>query len=740
MKRSRHIFLKIIYIFILVIVLCLPAVIIQANEPTLIPDVWVELNCPGDCTALTLSPNFTVDKTIFVGSIGGIYKSVDEGLSWDFSVIPQNETVSTIAISPYFRTDDTLFIGTGRPQWSGDGVSFESKIYKSTDGGVSWLPICLPSMIYPRVEVTQIVLSPNYLVDHTILVGGRFPISDILALTMVLAKSTDEGQNWQWILSGNDYNGNNYNDRIECVAFSPNFENDLIIIIGSSDGFVLKSADAGNTWRNCLNVVNSYSIAFSPTFITDKTVFGGDLYISLDSGETWQESRNGFIITDVQKIVYSPNYDSDSTIFVSTGGDSVWISTDRGVNWRLMNPNIFNFWSNSLAVSPNFINDHSLYMGSSGGKVLKYVITGPVSNTPIGNEVICDLGNSSKIEYETTLTTGVTTISSLKSDLVTPASFQVVGAFYDISTTAEYSGTLNITLHFDPQFDPSKVRMYHFNGLNWIDITVSVDPIKYTITGITDSFSYFAVGTPVNSAPEIASINLPINPIEIANPVFSIASFTDADANDFHNAAWEWGDGETSMGYVNETNKTIEGSHLYALPGVYSIKLKITDSGSLSDAEIGEYVVVYNPSGGFITGGGWIYSPEGAYFVNPDLAGKATFGFVSKYNKGTIKPYGNTEFQFKSGDLSFKSASYDWLVIAGAKAQYKGVGSINGAGSYRFILTAVDGQLSGGGGLDKFRLKIWGDNGIIYDNQLNALDNSDPTTVLGGGNIIIHKS
>jgi hypothetical protein len=56
--------------------------------------------------------------------------------------------------------------------------------------------------------------------------------------------------------------------------------------------------------------------------------------------------------------------------------------------------------------------------------------------------------------------------------------------------------------------------------------------------------------------------------------------------------------------------------------------------------------------------------------------------------------------------LNFHSDTYEWLVIAGAQAQFKGIGTINGEGSYKFILTAVDGALNSGSGADKFRIKI----------------------------------
>ena len=155
-----------------------------------------------------------------------------------------------------------------------------------------------------------------------------------------------------------------------------------------------------------------------------------------------------------------------------------------------------------------------------------------------------------------------------------------------------------------------------------------------------------------------------------------------------------------------------------------------------------EYLVVYDPQGGFVTGGGWINSPAGAYTANPSLTGKATFGFVSKYKKGATVPTGQTEFQFHVANFKFQSTVYDWLVIAGPKAQYKGTGTVGGIGNYGFMLTGTDGQVSGGGGVDKFRIKIWDKNNadaVVYDNQKGAGDNADPTTSIGGGSIVVHK-
>jgi hypothetical protein len=82
-------------------------------------------------------------------------------------------------------------------------------------------------------------------------------------------------------------------------------------------------------------------------------------------------------------------------------------------------------------------------------------------------------------------------------------------------------------------------------------------------------------------------------------------------------------------------------------------------------------------------------------------------------------------------------------LVSGARAHYRSVGTINGAGTYGFLLTAIDGQLNGGGGTDKFRIKIWEkiggiDGDTVYDNQMDALDTGDASTALGGGSIVIH--
>ena len=139
-------------------------------------------------------------------------------------------------------------------------------------------------------------------------------------------------------------------------------------------------------------------------------------------------------------------------------------------------------------------------------------------------------------------------------------------------------------------------------------------------------------------------------------------------------------------------------------------------------------------------------SPAGSCQLTPGCVtqtGKANFGFVSKYKKGSNTPDGQTEFQFQAGDINFHSSDYDYgsLVVSGYKAQYKGSGDINGVPGYKFILTAYDGDVGGGGGVDKFRMKITKNGVVVYDNKMGFSDDIDLAApmAIGGGSIVIHK-
>jgi hypothetical protein len=241
------------------------------------------------------------------------------------------------------------------------------------------------------------------------------------------------------------------------------------------------------------------------------------------------------------------------------------------------------------------------------------------------------------------------------------------------------------------------------------------------------------------SAPSVASIDAVPNPQQVNIPTTLNAGLTDAGPSGL--ASWDHSVNGASQGEqpASGASTNVSASLTFTSAGVYEVCATTTDLAGNASAASCILVTAYDPSAGFVTGGGWFNSPAGAYAANLAVTGKAHFGFVSKYEPGANVPTGNTEFQFRNANLNFKSTMYEWLVVAGARAQFKGAGSVNGVPGYSFLLNAIDGDQPGGGGTDRIRIKIWGPGGIVYDNNMGADDNGDPSTPLGGGSIVIHK-
>jgi hypothetical protein len=171
-------------------------------------------------------------------------------------------------------------------------------------------------------------------------------------------------------------------------------------------------------------------------------------------------------------------------------------------------------------------------------------------------------------------------------------------------------------------------------------------------------------------------------------------------------------------------------------PGIYNFEVCAVADGAVVVCQQ-VMIVVYDPTAGFVTGGGWIDSPADAYKPDPSLTGKANFGFVSKYKKGADTPSGNTEFQFHAASLNFHSDAYEWLLVTGNDyARFKGTGTINGGTCseslddfYRFHVWAGDDSP------DTFRIRIWCEDagGVETDVYDNGFDQA-----ISGGSIVIH--
>lgn len=247
-----------------------------------------------------------------------------------------------------------------------------------------------------------------------------------------------------------------------------------------------------------------------------------------------------------------------------------------------------------------------------------------------------------------------------------------------------------------------------------------------------DTREYTAAVTIDNAVPTV-TVSGPVDPIALVSATATAqigVTFTDPGSLDPHTVTVDCG---------NSTSD-VDGepySCTYTVPGVYTVSAVVTDDDSQGQNTF-QYVVVYDPSAGFVTGGGWItYSGNSCPVLCGGQAGHGDFGFVARYQKRSELPSGDARFEFSAGSLLFVSTSYDWLVVAGSRSVFKGVGQINGAGDYGFAITAVDATV------DRFRIKIWdrASDLVVFDNQWGEAENGPASTALdkvtGGGSIVI---
>jgi hypothetical protein len=136
-------------------------------------------------------------------------------------------------------------------------------------------------------------------------------------------------------------------------------------------------------------------------------------------------------------------------------------------------------------------------------------------NTAAGNAFVVSVGDSAAsavLDFSHVTAPGNTSLTTLPLALAPPLGFRsgAANVYYELASTATYSGAVGVTLNFNPAafHHPSRVRLFHAENGNWVDRTVSVNTVAGTITGTTMSLSPFAVFEPVNAHSTTVSITV----------------------------------------------------------------------------------------------------------------------------------------------------------------------------------------------------------------------------------------
>jgi photosystem II stability/assembly factor-like uncharacterized protein len=342
---------------------------------------WTKVfNKPSKITAIASRIIEDKNLIIFSDKDGKLYLSEDEGNSWveTQNFLDKNE-IQTIAISPNFFTDKTFLVGT-----KGGGI------FKTVDGGNSFQPV---TQGLTDDNIISVQFFPNYQADSKVFASSW---------DKGLFVSVDKGNTWTLFSQGLTTDGQA--NRKECpkplTCPRPHFSDLKLansnaekptLFLAGFDG-LFTSINGGETWNQIETLLPRLIVALdvSPNHVKDSnlafTTYIGGTSLSKSKGEEWNDINSGLEnvgrylkyeaqINRLFKIIFSPNYIVDKTLFAS-GWNSLYTSENGGRKWHEQKPLPFKNASAFkglfiIAVSPDFASDKTVYIGNRLGNIFK---------------------------------------------------------------------------------------------------------------------------------------------------------------------------------------------------------------------------------------------------------------------------------------------------------------------------------------------------------------------------------
>lgn len=220
--------------------------------------------------------------------------------------------------------------------------------------------------------------------------------------------------------------------------------------------------------------------------------------------------------------------------------------------------------------------------------------------------------------------------------------------------------------------------------------------------------------------PAIGVVGLP-EVVPVNSSTYTNASFSEPHVD---TATWSWGDGAASDGMVG--GDAVNGSHVYARTGSYTVALNVTDLAGNTGSSSGR-IAVFDPKI-YAYGIGRLTATEGSYAADPAFSGTGSLMFTSQYARNPTSPTGL--FVFHLDNMTFIGLSYDWLVADERSVQIRGNGTMDHKGRYPFELNMTRGISNQD---IKIRLVIRdSDGGLVFDDRPGVPDDAIPASTFNG--------
>jgi len=268
---------------------------------------------------------------------GGIYKSMDGGVTWELKGLEATEHIGRIVVHP--TNPDVVWVAALGALWRSNP---ERGIYKTTDGGDSWELVNFVSDKAGFVDVAIHPKNPDILFASSWeRVRGPYFLQSG-GPGSALWKSTDGGEEWSKV-EGNGIPETELG-RIS-VAFAPSYPQVMYLMVEAQTpegederpSGLYRSQDGGDSWE-FMNSFNSRPFYYSEVRVDPADpdrVYFSSLRYTADGGRTAGNAAQQTHV-DFHAIWIDPN-DPERIILGNDGG--IAISFDQGGNFAF--PNTF---------------------------------------------------------------------------------------------------------------------------------------------------------------------------------------------------------------------------------------------------------------------------------------------------------------------------------------------------------------------------------------------------------------
>ena len=263
----------------------------------------------------------------------GIYKSVNGGKNWQNMGLKKSEHISKIIVHP--TNQNTIWVASQGPLWSKGG---ERGIFKSTDGGKSWIQKLGDD---EWIGATDLIIDPR---DPKILYAATWQRHRTVAGYMGggpgsnIYKSMDGGETWKKIDKGLPKS----NMGKIGLAISPQNPDVLYaaIELNRRSGGVFKSSNRGESWSKMSDAVSGgtgphyyQELYASPHNFDEIYLADNYMQVSFDGGKTFSRMNESEKHVDNHAVAFKkddPNY-----ILVGCDG-GLYESFDKTKNWKFI--------------------------------------------------------------------------------------------------------------------------------------------------------------------------------------------------------------------------------------------------------------------------------------------------------------------------------------------------------------------------------------------------------------------